>query len=232
MPGLGHVRPRFRPIAPPLIKASSHAVLRPITGSKPTTWRVIASRFGTASPKMIRINRRVRRIETEPNGDPVSASTVQAVMNTLAADLARLFKDREVIRRELPTDAQHLGDRRGLSLLDAAQRTVDSQADVAVFPVPSVQTVHLGLAARDVISGSTVRVLFVDEALAGEFVQVIAGGPHREVQGSCDRPEMVSREADEMIVDPPADRVLQSHHEGQSDREGRRLPWKSRADPR
>src|SRR2546430_749833 len=122
MPGLGHVRPRFRPIAPPLIKASSHGVLRPNIGSKPTTWRVIASRFGTASPKMIRINRRVRRIETEPNGDPVSASTVQAVMNTLAADL--------------------------------------------------------------------------------------------------------------MIVDPPADRVLQSHHEGQSDREGRRLPWKSRADPR
>src|SRR5438132_13328496 len=97
--------------------------------------------------------------------------------------------------RELPTDAQDLGDRRGLGLLQAAQCTVDPQADVAIFPMTGVEAVHLGLAARDVVSCPTVRVLFVDEALAGECVQVITGRPHREPQGSCPGPERVPREA-------------------------------------
>src|SRR6266550_6823536 len=160
----GRARPRVRPIAASLIKASNHGFPGPIAGSEPTTWRVIDPfvpgpfRQNAFASPVESVGFRASRVAIR-----FSASSDQSVLNTLAADPARLFKDREVIRRELPTDAQDLGDRRGLGLLEAAQRTVDPQADVAIFPVTGVEAVHLGLAARDVISRPTVRGLFVDE---------------------------------------------------------------------
>ena len=153
-------------------------------------------------------------------------------MHAMAPHASRLLEACEMVGDELPAHPQGLRNRRGLRALHATQKSQDSEANIAVFPVPRVEPVHLGLATRDVVSGPTVGVLLVDEPLAGECVQMIPSRPNGKIQGSCDRPEVVSREADEVIIDPPADWMLKARHEGHANHDGRRLDWEPCAHPR
>src|SRR3989475_3073018 len=172
------------------------------------------------------------RFETQSSGRFRQSRGGEPVMHAMAPHASRLLEASEMVGDELAAHPQGLRNRRGVRALHATQKSQDSEANIAVFPVPRVEPVHLGLATRDVVSGPTVGVLLVDEPLAGECVQMIPSRPNGKIQGSCDRPEVVSREADEGIIDPPADWMLKARHEGHANHDGRRLDWEPCAHPR
>jgi hypothetical protein len=126
----------------------------------------------------------------------------------LAPHASRFLEAGQMVRDELPADSEGPRDRGGLRSLEPTKGCEDPKADVPELPMSRVETMHFRLAARHVISGSTVRVFLEHEAVAEERVQVVARRAHREIQGTRDGAEMVSGKSTEVIVDPTANRMI------------------------
>src|SRR5438552_17720957 len=80
-----------------------------------------------------------------------------SIGRAMTSDAPGLFEASEMVRSELPADAQHLGDLGRLRVLHASEGEQHAGADVAVLPVPRIQPVDLGFPAGHVIPRSEER---------------------------------------------------------------------------
>src|SRR5947209_1585307 len=142
-----------------------------------------------------------------------------SIGRTMTPDAPGLLEAPEMVRRELPADAEHLGDLRGLRVLHPSEREQHTEADVAILPVPRIEPVHLGFSAGHVVSAPAVDLLLVDEPVLDQGVQVVPRGADRQAEGPRDGPEMVAWERAQMGVDLPTDGMLESGQEAESDQE-------------
>ncbi len=125
-------------------------------------------------------------------------------------DEAELLEAGEVVRRELAAGPQGAGHGGGPRDTEAADREEDAKADVPVLPMLLVQPVPLreGAAADGVEPPLRLLPLADDEAAANQLPEVVAGRAQVEAQGARDRAQVVPGEAEEVLVDPPADGVV------------------------
>jgi len=135
----------------------------------------------------------------------------------MAADAPGFLEAPEMIRRELSADSHDLGDRRGLRGLHLSQREQDAKTNVAVFPVACVEPVHLGFSAGHVIPTAAIDLLFVDESVLDERIQVVPRGADGQTKRPGDGSEMVPWKQTKMVVDLSTNRMLESRQEAQTD---------------
>src|SRR2546427_549833 len=80
-----------------------------------------------------------------------SSAGDDSIGRAMTPDAPGLLEAPEIVRRELPADAEHVGDLRGLRVLHPSEREQHTEADVAILPVPRIEPVHLGFSAGHVV---------------------------------------------------------------------------------
>src|SRR2546427_9924544 len=121
-----------------------------------------------------------------------SSARDDSIGRAMTSDAPGLLEAPEMVRRELPADAEHLGDLRGLRVLHPSEREQHTEADVAILPVPRIEPVHLGFSAGHVVPAPAVDLLLVDESVLDQRVQVVPRGADRQPEGPRDGPERVA----------------------------------------
>jgi hypothetical protein len=124
-----------------------------------------------------------------------------------------------MVGNELAAHAQALRDRRGGRRLHLAEGVEDPEADVAVIPMELEEPVHLRLALGQIVARAAVRVPLVDDALSPKDVEVVASRADGELEGSCDRPQVVPGKETQVVANPTTHRMLQAHEETEADQE-------------
>jgi len=81
----------------------------------------------------------------------------------------------------------------------------------------SVEPVHLGFSAGNVVATAAVDLLFVEETVLDQRVQVVARRADGQAKGPGDGPEVVAGQKSQMVVDLSTDRVLEPDQEAQAD---------------
>jgi len=77
----------------------------------------------------------------------------------------------------------------------------------------SVEPVHLGFSAGNVVATAAVDLLFVEETVLDQRVQVVPRRAHGQAKGPGDGPEVVAGQKTQMVVDLSTDRVLEPDQE-------------------
>ena len=119
----------------------------------------------------------------------------------------------EVVGRELATDPDALRDPRDPRPGISDHHEEDAEPEVPVAPVLHEELVPIGRGRGSlrIIAASTVRLFQPHEAVPHEDLEVVCRRPEREAEGPGDRSEMVSGEAEEVLVDVPTGRMVEAH---------------------
>jgi len=112
---------------------------------------------------------------------------------------------------ELARDPEEGRDLRRSALARAVQRVPDAEAQMPKAPVLPEQIVLRALLriSGDVVAGPAVRFPLVHEAVAHQDLQMVTRRPDADAEGTADRPEMVAREEEQVLVQPSARRLLE-----------------------
>jgi len=113
---------------------------------------------------------------------------------------------------ELARDPEDGRDPRRGALPGAVQGVPDAQAQVAEAPVLPEQVVlrELFPISRDVVPGPALRLPLVHEAFAHEDLQMMTRRADADAERAGNGPEVVARQEEQVVIQPPARRLLES----------------------
>ena len=135
-----------------------------------------------------------------------------AIASARSPDNPILLKPREVVCRELTADSESPRDGGRPGVLHSADREEDAHPDAPEVPVLLVEPVPLGLRFPSAGIIADVAVLAADhhELVPYEHVNVVPGRPKPETERADDGPEVVPREHQKVVINPPPGRVVEA----------------------
>jgi len=122
-----------------------------------------------------------------------------------------LRQSAEVVRRELAADSEGASDRRRGGFPERVDRQQDAEPEVAIPPVLLVQPDELGCnrAPPRIVSHASLCPFLVHEPPADEDPEMVARDADAQSQGPRDRPEVVPRQSEEVLIDPSPSRMIE-----------------------